>query len=64
MYPVICEIQSMIIYEKSADNGSFVVDVIIFRICLIVAVTRVLKNCVFQTYIKNERKAWPGRAQP
>jgi len=53
----------MIIYEKSADNGSFVVDVIIFRICLM-AVTYVLKNCVFQTYKKNERKARPGRAQP
>jgi hypothetical protein len=54
----------MIIYEESVDKASFVVDVIIFRICLIMAVTHVLKKAVFQTYEKNERKAWPGRAQP
>jgi hypothetical protein len=62
MYPVICEIQSMIINEELVDNV-FVCCccvVIIFRICLIMAVTHVLKNRVSDLKRMREK---PGLAE-
>jgi hypothetical protein len=52
----------MIIYEESADNALFVVDVIIFRICLIMAVTHVLiKSRVSD--LRKRMKEKPGLAE-
>jgi hypothetical protein len=46
MYPETCEMQPKLICEELADNIPFVDNVIIVCICLIMAVTHVLKNHV------------------
>jgi hypothetical protein len=61
MYPETCEMQPKLICEELADNIAFVVNVIIFCICLIMAVTNILKKPYFRpTKIMREK---PGLAE-